>query len=427
MTLPETAHLAATLGAVLVVALLGRLAARAARQPEVIGEIAAGLLVGPVAVAVLGPDRFDRVLPAQVLSALRLVAEVGLVLFLVGLAHESGRGGGTPGRRQIGWVAAGGFLPSLVLGALYGGWVLLSGDPGLRGGAPAGALAVFAAVALSISAVPVLARITADRGIGHTPYGRLALAAAVVMDVGGWRVLSIAVSLATGSPDRLLRTLAVLTGGVLAAAAIRRLLAVPAAGGLAARRPRRTGVLLVAVALTASLGAERLGLSAVFGAVVVGVAVPAEWARVVTAVSRAGRALVPAFFVVTGVTVLTAAFDSPPWPAIVLAVALGVAGKIGGGWLGARLAGEPPASAARIGVLLNTRGLTELIALQVGYRAHILTGPLYLAFIVMALSTTALTGPLLTLLDRTARRERVHHHDRTARSASPSPLGTPAD
>lgn len=410
------AHVTVTLAVVLVIALLGRLAARALRQPEVIGEIAAGLLAGPAAVAVFGSDTFGRLLPSAVLAALKVIAQVGLVLFLVGLTHQSRLGPAGPSRRAIGWVALGGFVPGLAMGALFGGWVLLTRNAGLRGAAPLSAFLVFVAVAMSVSAVPVLARIMADRGISHTPVGRLALASAVLMDTAGWLLLSVAVGLSSGSPAGFLRSMTVLTAGALAALGIRRILRTSAATGMCARRPRATAVLLAGVALTTALGAERLGVSVIFGAVIVGLAIPADgdarWAVVVSSVSRAGRALVPAFFVVTGVTVLTAAFSSPPWQAMLLATAFGILGKVGGGYLGARLAGESGASASRIGVLLNTRGLTELVVLQVGYHTHILSGALYLAFVLMALSTTALTGPLLTLLDWT-------------RAISPSLAGVP--
>lgn len=407
MNLPEhvltAVHVAATLAVVLGIALLGRLAASALRQPQVIGEIAAGLLAGPALVAALGSGTFGQLLPSDVLAALKVVAEVGLVLFLLGLTHESQRGPDGRTRTQIGRVAFAGLVPCLALGALYGGWVLLTQDSAVRGAAPPAAVVVFLAVAMSVSAVPVLARITADRSISQTSYGRLALAAAMVMDAAGWVLLSLAVALSSGSFVGFVHTLAVLTAGVLAAVGTRRLLRSPAATAVAVRRPGSTAVQLGAAALAAAFGAERLGLSVIFGAVVVGVAIPAgddSWSAVVASVSRVGRPLVPAFFVVTGVTVLTGQLSSPPWPAIVLVVTLGALGKVGGGYFGALLAGESTLSAVRVGVLLNTRGLTELLALQVGYRAHILSAPLYLAFIVMALVTTALTGPLLTLLDR---------------------------
>ena len=159
-----------------------------------------------------------------------------------------------------------------------------------------------------------------------------------------------------------------------------------------------------------ALTVERLGLTAIFGAVLVGLAIPAgkdgPWTATAASVAKAGRALVPVFFVVTGITVLTSAFAAASWALIVIATTLGALGKLGGGYLGARRGGQSRRTSARVGVLMNTRGLTELIVLKVGYSAGILSAPLFLALVVMALTTTAMTGPLLLLIDRMELRRR---------------------
>ncbi|WP_211295835.1 cation:proton antiporter, partial [Amycolatopsis alba] len=185
--------------------------------------------------------------------------------------------------------------------------------------------------------------------------------------------------------------------------ALRRVLRTPAATRLATRAPRVVAVALGVAAIAAALAFEHGGLTAVFGAVVLGLAVPAgadtPWRVPVASVTSAGRTLVPVFFVVTGVTVLTSGFHAAQWPLIALTVALGVVGKLGGGYLGARLGGSRRREAARAGVLMNTRGLTELIVLKVGFSAGILTAPLFLAMVIMALVATAMTGPCLLMLD----------------------------
>lgn len=400
----RVAHIVVTLAAVLLIALLGRWAARALRQPEVIGEIAAGVLIGPVMVAAVGPDAFGRLVPGDVLAALKVIAQVGLVLFLVGLTHRMRLAPSESGRKAVGWVAIGGSVPCFVLGALFGGWVLLTQDGGVRGTAPTPAFLMFVAVALAVSAVPVLARILADRKMVDSPVGWLALASAGIIDTAGWMLLLVAVGLSIGSLVGFVNTMLVLVGALLVALVVRRVLRAPTVSRLCERLPRLSATLLGAVALAGAFGVEQLGLSVIFGALLLGLAIPAEedtrWRTVVSSVSRVGRVLVPAFFVVTGITVLTNAFTSVPWTVVLLVTVLGILGKIGGGYLGSRLAGEPKPVAARLGVLLNTRGLTELIVLEIGYQANILSAPLYLAFVVMALLTTALTGPLLTLLDR---------------------------
>lgn len=181
--------------AVLALTAAGRAAARRLGQDRVIGEIVVGLLVAPTILLLAGPELPRRLLPAGMISGLKVVAEVGLVLFLVGVTHKLDIGLGGVRRRAVGWVALGAFVPALCLGAGLGGWLVHSADPAVRGGAPAPAFVVFMAVAMAITAVPVLARILLDRGMADSAVGRVSLAAAILADSVGWLILSIAVSL----------------------------------------------------------------------------------------------------------------------------------------------------------------------------------------------------------------------------------------
>jgi Kef-type K+ transport system membrane component KefB len=398
------AHAAVALGAVLLIALAGRRAARLLRQPEVIGEVVAGLISGPVAIAVLGRGTFDAMLPEQVFGLIKLVAQAGLVLFLVGLAHSLGSGPARPERRATAWVAAGSLVPALLTGALLAGWVLVTDDAAVRGDAPVASFVLMVMVSMSITAVPVMARVLADRGMSESKAGTLALSSAIVIDAVGWLLLTLAVGLGSGGLDGLLSSGQALAVGVLCALAIRYGLRTEVARRMCVRLPRGAAVLLGAAALAVALAMEHLGMTAILGAALVGFSIPAgektPWSAAVRTVSRTGRALAPAFFVVTGITVLTGAFSDVSWPLILVAVGLGCAGKLLGGYFGARMARQSRDTALRVGVLMNIRGLTELIVLQAGYSAGILTAPLTFALIVMALATTAMTGPLLSLLDR---------------------------
>ncbi|MCT9089613.1 cation:proton antiporter [Streptomyces sp. ASQP_92] len=405
---PRVAHVLAALAAILLIALTGRSLARVLRQPVVIGEIVVGLLSGPVVIALFGRDTLDAALPGPVFGVVKLIAQAGLVLFLVGLAHTLGADPAGPRRGGTLWVATGALVPPLVTGLLLAGLVLATGDTAARGDAPLPAFVLMVAVSMSITAVPVMARILADRGMTRSAAGQTALAAALVIDAVGWLLLTLAISLGAGSLDGVLHSVRALAFGAVCALAVRYGLRTRAARSACVKLPRAAAVLLGAVALAVALAMEHLGMTAVLGAALVGLAVPrgtdAPWERAVTTVSRAGGALAPAFFVVTGVTVLTGSFADTSWRLIAAAVVLGCVGKGLGGYLGARRSGRPPATARRVAVLMNTRGLTELIVLQAGLSSGILTGPIVLALIVMALTTTAMTGPLLTLLDRTERR-----------------------
>ncbi|MFI1018846.1 cation:proton antiporter [Streptomyces sp. NPDC020965] len=402
--LPRLAHVAAALALILVLAHAGRVIARRLQQPEVIGEVTVGLLVGPTLLALLGDDVFGTLLPDPVLDVIALVAQAGLVLFLVGLAHKLRIGPDRPPRRTMAWVTAGSLVPPLLTGLLLAGWVLLTDDTAARGDAPVAAFVLMLAVAMSITAVPVMARILADRGMSESAAGRLALTSAIVIDAVGWLLLTTAISLGAGDLTGLLHCLRALLVGAVCGAAVRYGLRTRAAREFCARLPRTVALLLASVALAVALTMEHLGMTAILGAALVGLSVPgdghAAWARPVALVSRTGRALVPAFFVVAGITVLDGADSVVSWPLILIAVVLGCAGKCLGGYAGARLGGRPHTTACRVAVLMNTRGLTELIVLQAGYSAGLLAAPMVLALVVMALVTTAMTGPLLTLIDR---------------------------
>ncbi|WP_158842312.1 cation:proton antiporter [Saccharothrix deserti] len=397
-------HVVAVLAVVLVAAYLGRLVARALRQPEVIGEILAGILVVPAVLAVGGASTLAAVLPTDVVSPLKVVGQVGLVLFLVGVAHELRHGGSGLGARAVGWVTAGSFLPALLTGLVMAAWVVWVADPELRGDAPTPALVLMIAVALSVTAVPVLARVLEDRGMVESPAGRLAMAAAVVTDSAAWVLLVVAVGISGG----LVVSLVLLVLGVTVTVIGRILLRGRVPMSCAERSPRATAAAVSALALLVAFQFEHWGLTAVFGAFAVGLAIPGgPWAKAVRPVMSSGRLLVPVFFVVAGMGVANAPRGSVPWSAIAIALVLAIVGKIGGGYLGGRLAGRDRRTALTVGVLVNTRGLTEIVVLQAGYSAGLLSVQLFLALVVMALVTTAMTGPLLSLIERRVAPKRV--------------------
>lgn len=401
----ECVQVVTTLAVVFVIGWLGRLAARVLRQPEVIGEIVAGLAAGPAAVALLGPRLFSTVLPDSVLDVLKLFADIGLVLFLVGLTHRLHHSGQRLHGRTTGWTVAGGLVPALLAGVLLACWILFAEDGAVRGHASLPSFLLMCATATSITAVPVLARMLADCGLTDTVAGGLAMTAAVVIDTFGWLLLSISVGLNSGEMSGFFRVMAVLAGGALVAFLVRQAARTRAASVLCTRMPWSTSVLLGAAAIAMGLAAERLGLTAVFGAVLIGLAIPAEradapWAKRVVPIGKAGKAFLPAFFVVTGITVFARGVSALHWPLIVVAIVLAVLGKGAGSYLGARLGGESRHTALRVGVLMNMRGLTELIVLKVGFSAGIISAPLFVALVIMAVAVTVLTGPLLRLLER---------------------------
>lgn len=413
--LSQALHVVAALAVVLVLARVGRTCARWLRQPEVVGEVTMGLLVGPVVLALADRELFDALLPPAVLDVLKLVGQTGLVLYLIGLAHKLRLGSDGPSKRTLSALIAGAFVLPLVTGLALVGVIELSGDTGARGDAPFSAYLLMVAVAMSITAVPVLSRILSDRRMTDSFEGRSSLAAAVAMDGLGWIMLTLAIGLGAGNLTGLGESgIALLVGGGCAFL-LRVALRTGPARRFGAKMPKTSAVLLGAAAMGTALLTEHLGMTAIVGAALVGLAISgdtmAAWVGPVASVSRAGRALTPVFFVVTGVTVLVRAFSAASWLLIVSALVLGCVGKLAGGYLGARLGGMSRGSAYRVGALMNTRGLTELIVLEAGHRAGILSAEMVLALIVMALATTAMTGPLLNLVERGERRRAVEPTD----------------
>ncbi|MFE6056573.1 cation:proton antiporter [Kitasatospora sp. NPDC056446] len=395
-----TSHVVLALLAVLLVAFVGRAVSRRLRQPTVIAEIAFGLALGPILISLGGKK---ALLPPDTVGWLRDIGHVGLVLFLVGVAHELRRTKAPARGRLIGWTTAGSLVVPLLAGCVFAAAVLA--DPVLRGDAPTASLVLLLAVSLSVTAVPVLARILEERELFDTPVGKLSMTAAMIIDVVAWLLLALAVGLAAGGPGGMPRIIAVVAVGVAAMFCVGRLLGHAAVTRFRDRFGRFTAVLVGAAGLAGSWAFQEQGVTEIFGALLVGLAIPPDgWHRVVEMVTRIGRPLVPVFFVVTGINVFSGQLGGTPWFAIVLAVVLGIAGKVGGGFLGARVGGASTPDAIRVGVLVNTRGLTELVVLQAGYSAGILTAPVFLALVIMALVTTAMTGPCYALLERRSAR-----------------------
>ncbi|MDA0638854.1 cation:proton antiporter, partial [Nonomuraea sp. MCN248] len=396
-------HAALILAVVLLAAQAGRWLARLLRQPEVIGEIVLGMVCGPALLALAGPDLTQALLPPQVLAVIRAVGHVGLILFLVAVVHELRSAAVRVNGRTVTWTAVGAGVVPLAAGGVLAAYVLLAAEPAVRGGAPAAPLAVFLLASLTVTAVPVLARILADKAAVGTRIGRISMTVAVIVDAGAWLLVVLAVGLMNGGPGSLPWFALLIAGGLAVTALARRLLAAARVTAAVARHPRAASVVVAGAALAAAAVMGTFGFADIFGAVFIGLAIPVKigaWSQAVGTVARVGHRLVPVYFVVAGIAVFAAGLGSAGWTLIALCVALGIAGKVGGGYAGARMGGASRADSLLLGVLLNTRGLTELVVLQAGFAAGILTPALYAALVVMALVTTGLTGPAYTLLTR---------------------------
>ncbi|MFG2873453.1 cation:proton antiporter [Streptomyces sp. NPDC048337] len=400
LKLGATGHFFLACVVVLAAAYVGGALARRLGQPRVIGEIVAGLALGPSLLGNLAPGAMAWLFPAGSRAPMEGLAQLGLILFMFGVGQELAgmrlRGAAT--RALL--VSQASVLVPFALGAVVA-VPLAERYAGPHGGGIA--FVLFIGSALSITAFPVLARILADLGISRTEPGRLSLFAAAVGDGAGWLVLAAILAVAHGSDPTML-----LVNGLVAVAMaavflgpVKRLLSHWAArdrGGAA------TGVLLVGGVTAAATLTAAIGVHQLIGALLVGLAWPARGAAVAERLtSTAKTVLLPFFFFGFGLTADLSAlhWDSGTVLVFLGLLALATVGKIGGPGLCARLTGMRRRPALVLGVLLNARGLTELIVIQIGYDAGIIDARMLAILTLVALGTTVMTSPLLRLLKAT--------------------------
>ncbi|MGW2398729.1 cation:proton antiporter [Kitasatospora sp. NPDC001664] len=370
------------------------------RQPRVTGEIVGGLLLGPSFLGSVAPGVAHFLFPPGVVPMFNGLAQLGLVLFMFGVGQELGAmrlRGAAPQALLISQASllvpfAAGVLIALPLMGQYMGTEVR----------PV-AFVLFIGCALSITAFPVLARILSDLGLTRTRPGQLSLFAAAVGDGGSWLILSVILSLAHGSdPTALLgRAVAVLVLVALFVGPLRRLATkVPDRTDWAKRAPSAAVLLVIAVGAVSTLTAM-LGIHQLIGALLVGLVWP-QGNRIAVAAaaplaSTAKTVLLPFFFLGFGLNVDLRSLHLDGGAGLVLLALLAVAivGKLVGPGLCARLTGLPWRDSAVLGVLLNARGLTELVVIQIGYQAHIISQQMLGLLTIVALVTTVMTAPLL--------------------------------
>ncbi|MFF3088570.1 cation:proton antiporter [Streptomyces nojiriensis] len=412
--------LVSLLVAVPAVVLACQAAGRAVRyigQPPVIGEILAGILIGPSLLGWLAPGIQQHLLPPSVLPITSALGSLALLVFLFLIGLELDLRSLRTARRSVISVSLAGLLLPLALGSAFATAMY----PHL---APPGVdrlpFTLFVAVALAITAFPVLARILADRGLEATPLGTFAMACAAVDDALAWCLLTAVISLRTaGTPTAALTTLALAAALALAATLLR-----PALAAVLTRAGRTSDDLVLALlfaglCLTA-YATDGIGVHPAVGAFLFGVVTPRRLPAVERGAARLRAVflplLLPLFFVDTG---LHTDFSALPagqwgWGAAILAVA--VLGKWGGAAGAARLTGSDWRWSAAVGTLMNCRGLTELVVLGIGRQLGVISDQLFTLLVIMAVITTAATAPLL---------RRLTGHD--PRMSAPARERAPAD
>lgn len=401
-TAPDLSLLLVQIIVILVGARIVGAIVRRLGQPQVVGEMLAGIALGPSVLGANAPAVAAALFPPRSLGFLSALSQVGLLvfMFLVGLEldpkviRERGRAAIIISHASI--VAP--FLLGTVLAIVL--YPTLSGAQVTFTG-----FALFMGAAMSVTAFPVLARILGERRLVRTPVGAVAIACAAIDDATAWCILAIVVVIVRGGGVPLWMTL----GGSAAYVAFmltagRRMLR-----GIATRYWRHGRVTqdMIAVLVLAMLGSawvtERLGVHALFGAFLVGAVTPKAEELVHALLERFEDVMVvlllPLFFAFTGLrTEVSLIGGAMGWLQCALVIVVAVAGKFGGSMVAARATGLAWREAAVLGALMNTRGLMELVILNVGLDIGVISRELFAMMVLMALATTFMTTPVVAWL-----------------------------
>ena len=376
--------------------LLGALFRRAG-QPPVIGEVVGGIVLGPSVLGLLSPAAYRFILPADIAPLLGVVAQIGVIIymFLIGLELNPEL---LRNRARSTFLIS---FSSILLPFLLGtGLAVLLYARLSPVNVPFTAFALFLGLAMSITAFPVLARILSDLGLARTPLGTIALACAAFEDIAAWCLLAFVSGFVNASAGSSLLVAVLTLGFVIVMFTIVRPIAARAVARLKERSPTQGTLAIVLVGLLMSAWTtEMIGIHAVFGAFVFGVVIPHEsnLARVLHQnLESLTILLLPAFFAFTGmrteIGLLNGRYE---WAVCALIIAVATVGKWGGAVLGARFTGLSWRESSALGVLMNTRGLMELIVLNVGLELGVISPTLFTMMVLMALVTTIATTPLL--------------------------------
>lgn len=375
-------------------------------QPKVIGEMFAGIMLGPSLLGWLAPDVSSAIFPTASLGYLNALSQVGIIiyLFLVGMAIDPKE------LRKHGHAVVLMSHVSIVVPFLLGCALAVYLYPRLSNDSVSfTGFALFVGAAMSITAFPVLARILAARNLVGTKIGSLAIVCAAVDDATGWCILAYIIFLVRA--QHATTPLWLTVGGLalflilmlsLGQRLLRRFETVYQRSGKLSENSLAIMVLFV---LLSAVTTERLGLHLLFGSFLAGVIMPKDAAFVRYVVARFETVtvviLLPLYFAFTGLRTSIRLIDGPGmWTICLAIVALAIAGKLGGSMLAARWAGNSWSESAALGTLMNTRGLMELVILNIGLDIGVISHTLFSMMVLMALVTTFMTTPLFDRIYR---------------------------
>lgn len=389
---------------ILIARFFGNLANRIG-QPLIVGEILAGIVLGPSLFGHLFPQAFEFLFPPTSFSSLKFLSEIGLIffMFIVGMDLDL-RVFKSQARAAL-ILSNAGLMLTMLLGIAVS-FFFYSTYAGEASSFVA--FALFMGVAMSITAFPVLARIVQERGISKTPLGSMAITSAAAADFTAWCCLSFVIVIARGGElNQVIISIGLAVGYVLLMIfGVQPLM--KNVGSVYASKEvfnRKFVGIVFLILLGSSFLAEIIGIHALFGAFLAGVIMPQNLAfkKIMTdKIEDVSLVLfLPLFFVYTGLQMQFGLFTSlDSWITFVIILFLSVLGKFGGTALAARWSGQSWRDSLSLGALMNTRGLIEIVILGIGLELGIISQGIFTIMVIMALVTTVITNPLLDFIDR---------------------------
>jgi Kef-type K+ transport system membrane component KefB len=367
------------------------------KQPRVIGEMVAGIMLGPSLLGQIWPAAQQFVLPADVAPYLQIIAQIGVILymFLVGLELNAGLIRSKAHATIV--ISHTSILVPFLLGAMLSLWLFPYFAPA---GTPFMSFALFMGIAMSITAFPVLARILTDRNMQDSDLGVVAISCAAIDDVTAWCLLAFVVGIAQAEVGGAVQTIFYALGFIAIMLFIVRPLAVRFLGDESKTPQRRMAVWVLVALLFSAMTAEWIGIHAIFGAFLLGAIIPHDSEVAIDFQHKlediVKLLLLPAFFAYTGMRTqigLVSGWEAWGFTAVIILVA--TLGKFGGSCAAARITGLDWRMSTALGILMNTRGLMELIVLNIGLELGVISPALFAMMVIMALATTMATTPVL--------------------------------
>ncbi|TLV04069.1 cation/H(+) antiporter [Dyadobacter luticola] len=378
---------------------------KAIGQPTVIGEIAAGIFLGPSLIGTLYPGFSTFLFPVQSLGNLQFLSQIGLILFMFIIGMELDLKTLKSKAQEAVVISHASIILPFALGV---GLALFMYQDFAPEGISFLSFALFIGIALSITAFPVLARIVQERGLSRTKLGTMVITCAATDDITAWCVLAAVIAIVkAGSFVSSIYTIMLASGYVYIMMQVLRPILKKVGDHYSYREGLTKPVvaLFFVILLISAFVTEAIGIHALFGAFMAGVIMPSNqkfrniFIEKVEDVSMV--LLLPLFFVFTGLRTQIGLLNDPYlWKITGLIILAAVTGKFIGSALAARFVKQSWRDSLVIGSLMNTRGLMELVVLNIGYDIGVLSPQIFAMMVIMALATTCMTGPALDLIDR---------------------------